>query len=730
MKFSIRYKVYLAFLLLSILPLIMLSYLSIYSLKETGRKLIEDSIGNLEKEEEKRLIKEAENYARNVTDFLNERARELKELALMPLTEKSLLQFYETKKGKVWHAIKTSNGMKEVKEYLPLYKEISYVDATGNEKIVIKKGKLLPAQALKNIANPANTTYLTEDYFNKTRSLKAGEIYLSELKGFAMTRQEQIGNALKPEDVKGGNHYDGVLRFSMPIYEKSVFKGVLSIALDHIHLQELTIHIDPRYGSNTVYAGYESGNYAFIFDISGWIITHPKYWDLPGVFKNGKEKRYMTANSSKRDIEEGIEGFNLYYAGFISEGYPLAAKEVRKGKKGIVTVTNVGGVRKVMAYAPIFCSFKPYDKLNIFGGFTLGEKLEDFSESATHSQQTLIDMLDTHQKNIAALFLFIIFLVALLGAVFSNHITAPILALSKKSRFIGETSFDYWEKIERNDEIGELAKLFYEMNKKINEQTNELKASMAELQKTKQQLEEYNLHLKKEIDLLKDEKFRQVDRLSSIGRLAAGLAHEIRNPLTGITLFLDDLHDRISNDTESQKLIVHALQEIERVERLISELLYFSASKPSQRTEFEISSLLDSISVFVNKICQKNRIEVVLDVKKGLNILGDKERLKQALLNVVLNAVQAMDNGGVLTIIAKSVKKDDTDFVLIQIMDTGSGIDDADLERIFEPFYTLRKEGTGLGLAIARSIINEHEGTIFAKNWEKGALFEIWLPLN
>lgn len=730
MKFGIKYKVYLAFLLLSVAPLLFLAFLSIYNLKETGKRLIEDAIGNLEREEEKRLIKEAENYARQVSDFLKERADDLRELARLPRKEKIYLQFYGEKKGKVWHAVKTTKGIKEVKEYLPLYKEVAFIDQNGNEKIAIKNGKLLSSAELKNVANPINTTYLNEDFFEKTKVLRDGELYFSNLKGFAMTKKDQIGEAEKPEDIKGGKHYDGVLRFSMPIYEKGAFSGILTIALDHIHLQELTIHIDPRYGNNTVYAGYESGNYAFIFDINGWIITHPKYWDFPGVFQNGREKHFMTETSKKSDIEEGVVGFNLDYAGFISPGYPLAAKDIRNGKKGIVTVTNVGGIRKVMAYAPIYCNIKPYDKHGIFGGFTLGEKFEDFSESAIHSQQTLLEMLDRYQKNVGAIFLFIIFLIALIGAIFSKHITAPILALAKKSQYLGETNFENWEKIERNDEIGDLAKLFYEMNKKINDQTLELKASMEEIKNAKSQLEEYNIHLKKELELLKDEKFRQVDRLSSIGRLAAGLAHEIRNPLTGITLFLDDLHDRLRSDPESQKLIVDALKEIERMEKLINELLYFSASKPSQRTSFEVSEVIESIVVFINKICQKNAIDIEIALEKDLIIFADKEKIKQAILNVVLNALQAIENSGTLSIILKTHKADNKKWALVQIKDTGKGLDESELERIFEPFYTLRKEGTGLGLAIARSIITEHEGTIFAKNWEGGALFEIKLPLK
>lgn len=728
MKFSIKYKVYLAFLFLSVAPLLLLSFLSIYTLEKTGTRLINDAIGNLEREEEKRLIKEAENYASLVSEFLKERSEDLRELAKLPRTERQFYQFYKEKKGKVWHAIWTKGGIKEVKEYLPYYKEIAFVDAEGNERIAIKKGKVLPPSQLKNVSDPKNTTYLNEDYFEKTKELKPGEIYLSPLKGFAMTKEEQIGNAEKPEDVKGGKDYDGVLRFSMPLYENERFVGVLTIALDHIHLQELTIHIDPRYGNNTFYASYDSGNYAFIFDSRGWIITHPKKWDLPGIYRNGKEKHFMTERSSKREIEEGIVGFNLDYAGFISPGYPEVAFNVRRGKKGIVTVTNVGGVKKVMAYAPIYCNLKSYDKTGIFGGFTLGERLEDFAESATLSQQTLLEVLDRYQKQVGGVFLLIIFAVFALGALFSNHITAPILALVKKSQYVGETSFEHWKRIERNDEIGELARMFYEMNEKINAQTKELIATMEEVKRAKAQLEAYNVSLKKEIDLLKDEKFRQVDRLSSIGRLAAGLAHEIRNPLTGITLFLDDLHDRLYHDSESQKLIVNALKEIERVEKLISELLYFSASKPSEKRVFDIEEVVKSVLVFVKKLCQKNNIELVCHLEQGAFVLGDKEKIKQAILNVVMNAVQVMEGGGKLEIVGKTELLNGEKKIIIEVKDTGPGLKEEDLDRIFEPFYTLRKEGTGLGLAIARSIIVEHEGTIFAKNWEGGAIFEIRLP--
>lgn len=285
-----------------------------------------------------------------------------------------------------------------------------------------------------------------------------------------------------------------------------------------------------------------------------------------------------------------------------------------------------------------------------------------------------------------------------------------------------------WEKIERTDEIGELAQAFYEMNKKINEQKNQLLSSMKELENAKKQLEEYNLYLKQKIDILKDEELRKLDRFSSIGQLASGIAHEIRNPLTGVMLLLDDLHDRIK-DNESKSLIVSALSEIERLERLVAMLLDFAAPKGNRKEKINIDQVIDEIFVFLKKICDKREIQVE---RKRLflpaYIIGDTDKIKQAFLNIILNAIQHMDNGGRLIIEERKEIMQGKNFVIISIFDTGPGIKETDIDKIFEPFYSLREGGTGLGLAISKSIINEHSGTIFAKNTDMGACFEIWIP--
>lgn len=728
MRLSLRYKVILAFLFLSFLPIAILAYFSFSTIRQAGRSLIIQMISELENEESKRLIKEAENYAHRVTIFLKERERDLKELYNIPLNEENILKFWTQKKGRIWYAKNVNGKLIDTYEMLPLYKEIAVIDKEGNEKILLKDGKIVEKNFLRNVLDPSNTTYKNEDYFLKASQLKKGEILVTPLKGFAMTKKDQIGDAEKPEDIGGGRRYDGVLRFSMPIYRNNEFDGVLTIALDHVHLLELTIHIVPGYGENVYFSSYESGNYAFIFDETGWIITHPKYWDLPGVWKDGKEKKYMTEKSTKKEIEEGIVGFNLDYVGFLSEGYPKAAIDVRNKKSGIVAVTNVGGIKKVMAYAPILYDTIPYNKLGIFGGFTIGAKFEDFYSSATKAEKTLTVSLEDYERRIGLIFLVLFFSVILIGYFFSKHITGPITKLVEKIHFTGETDFQNWEKIERNDEIGELAQAFYEMNKKINEQKNELLNSMKELENAKKQLEEYNLYLKQKIDILKDEELRKVDRLSSIGQLAAGVAHEIRNPLTGVMLLLDDLHDRIKDD-ESKFLIVSALTEIERLERLVAMLLDFATPKGNRKEKINIDQIIDDIFVFLKKMCDKKDIQI--ERKRLLlpaHIIGDSDKIKQAFLNIILNAIQHMDKGGKLIIEERKEIMQNKSFIIISIFDTGPGIKETDIDKIFEPFYSLREGGTGLGLAISKSIINEHSGTIFAKNTDMGACFEIWIP--
>ena len=177
-----------------------------------------------------------------------------------------------------------------------------------------------------------------------------------------------------------------------------------------------------------------------------------------------------------------------------------------------------------------------------------------------------------------------------------------------------------------------------------------------------------------------EEHLRRSDRLISLGVLAAGIAHEIRNPLTGISLLMDDLHDHMHDLPRERELIRKSLQEIDRLENLINGLLDFAA--PSKQIKLELRPLADVLlnTLFlVKKLCENNHISLLMNSQSTLPmLLLDPEKLQQALLNLLMNAIQAMPEGGDLRVEVKKVSAAESllsmPAVRIAVQDTGRGI--------------------------------------------------------
>ncbi len=220
----------------------------------------------------------------------------------------------------------------------------------------------------------------------------------------------------------------------------------------------------------------------------------------------------------------------------------------------------------------------------------------------------------------------------------------------------------------------------------------------------------------------------RMDRLASLGRMSAGIAHEVRNPLTGVSLLLDELHDRLLGQQSDQLLIRRALEEIERLESLVTQMLRFSAAKAPKLSDGRIDEVLrDSIFLLRNQ-GQRQQVNIIENISADLpDLLLDADRIKQVVLNLLNNALDAMPNGGDLTINAEQVEHD----ILITIVDTGEGINTDQLPLVFEPFFTTKGQGTGLGLSICHNIVTEHGGDIqiFSKR-QFGTRVQIILPLS
>jgi two-component system, NtrC family, sensor histidine kinase HydH len=246
-------------------------------------------------------------------------------------------------------------------------------------------------------------------------------------------------------------------------------------------------------------------------------------------------------------------------------------------------------------------------------------------------------------------------------------------------------------------------------------------------QKTAERLEESYQELKKQADLILEieEQLRRADRLSALGELSAGMAHEIRNPLGSIRGTAEILQDGIDPSDKRYEFTRILIKEVDRLNKVVQDFLRFSRPAPVARARVEVNEILREILVLTRQTAFKNVVRSTLAASAVPPILGDGEQLRQAFLNLVLNALQAMPGGGDLKISTTPAEGK----VEIRFEDSGQGIPPENLERIFNPFFTTRQEGTGLGLAITHRIIQGHGGRIdVSSKLGGGTTFTVSLP--
>lgn len=242
-----------------------------------------------------------------------------------------------------------------------------------------------------------------------------------------------------------------------------------------------------------------------------------------------------------------------------------------------------------------------------------------------------------------------------------------------------------------------------------------------ELEATTQQLKRVYRELQVSLEQVK-----RADRLSAVGQLAAGLAHEVRNPLASIEGAIDILEKDSSVERRAEFLPIIKL-ECRRLGRLLNNLLDFARPRPPHIEAVEVEGLIDPVIALISHTAEKASIVVRKSLSQGLPpVQCDAEQLKQVVLNLTLNAIQAMPDGGEVTLSATK----DEERVLIEVSDQGTGIPEEELDRIFDPFYTTKQTGTGLGLSVAYQIIAQHQGTITVRrNPNRGMTFSIRMPL-
>ena len=821
-------KILVITLLLSLLPLMASSLILFFNLETTSARLTSEIGGTADIQASESLQMRATQVADNVADFLSQCENDLIFLSRSQLDQATLLNFYASRRGEIWYRTGSAPPPLETREQVPLYRSIALIDKTGREKLVIRDGAAVPASELKDVSDPAGTKFLTEDYFTRVR-MQPGKIYVSHLTGFHISKQDQLNGADEPEHALDGKSYQGVIRFAAALFDaRGSFNGVVVVSLDHRHLMEFTQHIDPGHNFYTVFPSYKSGNYAFMFDDGGWIITHPKYWDIRGLDAGGKLIPPYSESSRKSDIDSGRIPFNLDHAGFVHANYPRVADQVRKLKAGFVDTTNVGGAKKIMAYAPIIYDSGDYARHGVFGGITIGFQLNQFQDTARKGSRLINQQLGKHRTRSGVILLITALLAGFSAWGLSRGITRPLLQLTEGAHKLAGGDIRSRVPVTSTDEIGELGRTFNFMADELETRKNSLLATLDQLQRSQIDIldernfktsilesissaiitispagiltsvngvglkllsdadclgREYHeafaawpdvcarievvlqskqgygreplsrqiegemtyydiglfpigtdaergltvtLRNETERECLREETVR-LDRLASLGKLSAGIAHEVRNPLTGISLLLDDLHDKPGFNAEDKEMLSKALSEIERVERLISALLNYSSPVRTAFRDGDLTQILKDILLLMRREAEKRGVAMNVSYVPLPQFRFDPEKIRQALINILKNALEVLDSGGVVTIVTGC--SDTT--VTVAIHDNGTGIDPQDLPLIFEPFFTRKGAGTGLGLSITQRIIEEHHGTLTVESdGSSGTTFRIALPLD
>ena len=313
-----------------------------------------------------------------------------------------------------------------------------------------------------------------------------------------------------------------------------------------------------------------------------------------------------------------------------------------------------------------------------------------------------------------------------------SRIVAPIRELSRASKDIAEGRLEQHVPVRTGDEVGELSESF-------NRMIDDLIRYREDIEHWNQTLEERVAERTQQLAEAQA-KLIQSTKLAAVGELAAGIAHELNNPLAGIYAFLQvfakTLRSRSIRELDEEEArsfeenLVHVEREIQRCKSTIGSLLTFARVSEKQFMRIDLNKVIMDTLAFTKSNLEKGNIEVETHLAENLpQVKGDFNELQQVFLNIIVNARNAMPEGGRLVVATSSASDDHT--VKVSFSDTGEGIKPENLEKIFDPFFTTRDpgEGTGLGLSISYGIIKDHEGEILVKSEPGiGSTFTIVLP--
>ncbi|MFH1421156.1 MAG: cache domain-containing protein [Planctomycetota bacterium] len=314
-------------------------------------------------------------------------------------------------------------------------------------------------------------------------------------------------------------------------------------------------------------------------------------------------------------------------------------------------------------------------------------------------------------------------LLALIAAYFlSATISKPIQQLKQGVEEIAKGNFDFEVTVKTSDEVGSLAGSFNRVRLELKETykklQGEIEAADEDIKKAYKELKE------------KQQQLIRAEKLASIGKLSAGVAHEINNPLTAVLTFSHLLLEDTDKDDPKKEDLELIIRETERCKNIVKGLLDYARQTEPQKLHLNINTIIEKTLSLIEHQAAFRNIKFVREFDNNLPFLMiDKDKFQQIFINLFTNAQEAMPKGGSVTITTSKIA--DGKNIEIKIADTGSGISEEVISKIFDPFYSTKEMGTGLGLSITQGIIESHKGGIEVKSKaNEGTTFTIRLPVE
>lgn len=255
------------------------------------------------------------------------------------------------------------------------------------------------------------------------------------------------------------------------------------------------------------------------------------------------------------------------------------------------------------------------------------------------------------------------------------------------------------------------------------------------LQDTVHQLQMTETELKERMEAQRaaENRLLQAAKLAAVGEMAAGVAHELNNPLTTVTGFSELLLEDLPEDSPHRQELHMVLKEARRASSVVRRLLDFSRQGERIRANADLNEVVNDVIALTRHLIQTNNVALLLELDESLPWVSiDSNQMKQVLLNLIHNGLQAMPKGGEMQVRTFRSRRENRDWVVMSVRDTGTGISPEDQTKIFEPFFTTKgnRGGTGLGLSVTYGIVADHGGTIeVLSQTGRGSAFEVWLPL-